>query len=153
MAVSPASTWRTQPGEDDLDEPVDRGLGWQYGGGGEGVQAVAGEFVRCDIGAEHAGLGAFGEYTLDQVVELLLRVGDLLVTVQEPYELGVVVAAGLVDDQGVRRQHGFQSGSLQAVRTPAMAYQACTAALAKLSEPEALWIAAGDGGGRAGGSW
>jgi len=43
------SRTRTQSGTDDGDEAVDRGPGRQLAGCGEGVQAVAGQFVGGDV--------------------------------------------------------------------------------------------------------
>jgi hypothetical protein len=43
-----------QPGEDDLDETPDRGLGPRLTGGGEGVQAVPGGFPGRHVGTDRA---------------------------------------------------------------------------------------------------
>jgi hypothetical protein len=72
------------------------------------VEAVAGKLVRRDIVPKVASLGGLGDQLSDHVVELLLRSGKVLVSMQERREFGVVVPAGLVGDEGVGLQHGFE---------------------------------------------
>ena len=102
----PGAARRAQPGHGDGEEPADRRLGRQAPGGGEGVQAVAGQLAGCDVGPDLARLGARGEQVGDQVLELLPCPGDVLAAVQQRYgQFGVVV---LVLDQCECGQDGFE---------------------------------------------
>jgi hypothetical protein len=47
---------------------VDRSLGRQVAGGGEGMEAVAGEFVGGDVVAEVTAVRALGQWVADQVL-------------------------------------------------------------------------------------
>src|SRR5439155_15264074 len=97
---------RAQPGHGDGEEPADCRLGGKAPGGGEGVQAVAGELAGCDVGPDLAGLGAGGEQAGDQVLELMPGPGDVLAAVQQRYgQFGAVV---LVLDERECRQDGFE---------------------------------------------
>src|SRR5215218_8170566 len=84
-----------QPSQSDRDEPADRGLRRQAVGCCEGVEAVARKLLRRHIVPDVAGLCASGQQVSDEVAELLLRSGDLLVSMQERREFGVVVPVGL----------------------------------------------------------
>ena len=84
-----------QPRQGDCDEPVDRSLIRKVAGCCEGMEAVARKFVRHDIIPDVAGHSALGQHISDHVAQMLLRPGDLLVSVQERREFGVVVPAGL----------------------------------------------------------
>src|SRR3990172_2437620 len=101
MVTSAASAARVesgagvQPSQSDGDKPADRGLGRQAAGCCEGVEAVARELVGRDIVADAPCLCRFGQQVSDHVAELLLRSGDLLVSMQERREFGVVVPVGL----------------------------------------------------------
>ena len=96
-------------GERDRDEPADSGLGRQAAGCCECVEAVARQFVRRDIVPKVTAFCALGEQVSDHVAELLLCPGDLLVSMQECGELGVVVRVGFVRDERVCLEHGFES--------------------------------------------
>ena len=72
------------------------------------MEAVARELVRRDIVPDVAGLRALGQQVSDQVAELLLRPGDVLASMQERREFGVVVLVGLVGDERVGLEHGFE---------------------------------------------
>src|SRR5438445_459882 len=103
------SARRAQPSQGDRDEPADRGLGRQAARCAQSVEAVARELVLRDIVAEDAGGCGLGQQVLNHVAELALRVGDVLVSVQERREFGVVVSASLVGDESVGVEHGFES--------------------------------------------
>ena len=88
---------------------MDRSLIRQVAGCCEGMEAVARKFVRHDVIPDVAGHSALGQHISDHVAQMLLRPGDLLVSVQERREFGVVVPAGLVKDEGVGLQHPFEA--------------------------------------------
>src|SRR5215203_2436162 len=94
-----------QPSQSDRDEPADCGLGWQAAGCCEGVEAVARKLLRRYITPDVAGLCALGQQVSDDVREVLLRSGDLLVSMQECREFGGVA---LVLNEGVGLQHRFE---------------------------------------------
>jgi hypothetical protein len=73
------------------------------------VEAVARKLLGRHIIPEVAGLCALGQQISDHVLELLLRSGDLLVSMQECGEFGVVVPVGLVGNEGVGLEHSFES--------------------------------------------
>jgi hypothetical protein len=54
-------------GQRDGDEPIDGGLGRQAVGCGEGVQAVAGQFVGADVVADVPDGGGLGDEVGDEV--------------------------------------------------------------------------------------
>ncbi len=72
------------------------------------MEAVARELLRRDIVPDIAGLWGLGQQVSDHVAELLLRSGDLVVSMQERREFGVVVPVGLVGDERVGLQHSFE---------------------------------------------
>jgi len=73
------------------------------------VEAVAGQLVRRDVVAKVAGLRTLGQQVSDHVAELMVRPGDLLVSVQKRRDVGVVVPARLMEDERVCLEHGLQS--------------------------------------------
>jgi hypothetical protein len=85
------SARRAQPRQRDRDEPADRSLGPQAAGGAEGVDAVGGELVRRDVVPEVAGRCDLGQEALDQVMDMLLRSGEVGTPVQECGEFGAGV--------------------------------------------------------------
>ena len=92
-----------QPSQSDRDESADRGFGRQTASCCEGVEAVARKFVRRDISPEIAGLCALGQQVSDDVCEVLLRLGDMLTSMQECREFGslpLASVASLVSDLG-----------------------------------------------------
>lgn len=99
------SAWRPQPGQRDLDEPVDRGLGRQAAGRCEGVEAIGRKLAGRDIIPEAASLCALGEQVSDEIAELLLRPGDVLTSMQARREFGAVV---LVGNERVGLKHSFE---------------------------------------------
>jgi hypothetical protein len=66
-----------QSSQDDPDEPTDRGLGRQGAGCGDGVEAVARQLVWRDIVADVTARCALAYKALDEVMELLLGLGDV----------------------------------------------------------------------------
>ena len=81
----------SQSSQRDRDEPADRSLGWQATGCAEGVEAVRGELVRRDVVPEVAGRCDLGQQVLDQVVDVLLRPGEVRSPMQEGGEFGAGV--------------------------------------------------------------
>ncbi len=71
------------------------------------MEAVARKLVRRDILPELAGFRDLGQQASHQVDELLLRLGDVLTSMQERHEFGAVVLA-VVGDQRVRLEHRFE---------------------------------------------
>jgi len=67
-----------EPIQNDGDKPVDGSLGWQGAGCRKRVQAVACQLIRRDVIADLAGPGGLDQQALDQVAELLLRLGNVL---------------------------------------------------------------------------
>lgn len=102
------SARRVQPIHGDRHEAADRGLRTLAAGSSQGVKAVGRKLVRRDIVPDVAGFCCLGQQVSDHVVDLMLRSGDLLVPMEERSEFGVVMPAGLVGDEGVRFEHGFQ---------------------------------------------
>jgi hypothetical protein len=72
------------------------------------VEAVARKLVGRDIIPDVASLCGLAQQVSKHVSELLLRSGHLLVSMQERREVGIVVPAGLVGDDGVGLEHGFE---------------------------------------------
>ena len=85
------SARRAQPRQSDPDKPEDRSLGRQATGCTEGVDAVAGELVRRDVIPEVAGHGNLGQQVLDQVMDMLLRSGEVRTPMQECGQFGAGV--------------------------------------------------------------
>jgi len=100
---------RVQPSHSDRDEPAHRSLGRHAAGRCEGVEAIARELVRRNIIAEGAGFRGLGQQVSDHVAQLLLRSGDLLVSMEEGHEFGVVAPVGLVGDERDGLEHSFES--------------------------------------------
>jgi hypothetical protein len=75
--------------------------------GCESVEAVARELVRRDIVPDVAGLCGLAQQVSDHVAELLLRPGDVLVSMQERRECGAVVLA-VMGDEGIGLQYSFE---------------------------------------------
>lgn len=73
------------------------------------MEAVACELVRRYIIPDIAGLRGLDQQASDHVVHLVLCSGDLLVSMQERREVGVVVPAGLAGDEGVGLEHRLES--------------------------------------------
>ncbi len=71
-----------QAGQGDRHEPPDRSLRGQTAGGGQGMEAIAGQLVGRDVCTEIASLGTFHQKVADKVAHLLSGAGDLLVSVQ-----------------------------------------------------------------------
>ncbi len=94
-----------QPSQSDRDEPADRGLGRQAAGCCEGVEAVARKLVSRDIIPDVPGLDALGQQVSDQFAELLLRPGDVLLSMQECRQFGGVA---LVLNERVSLEHSFE---------------------------------------------
>lgn len=85
-------------------------MGGQAAGRGESVEAVGGQFVGCDAVPDVTGVGGVGEHVAEEVTELLLWPGYVLVAVEERGEFGAALLAGsLVHDQRIRMQYGFES--------------------------------------------
>jgi hypothetical protein len=82
---------RAQPGDRDRDQPLDRCLRSQAGGGVEGVQAVAGQPRGLDIVPDVAGLRGLGEQVRDEAEQVLLSLDHVLGAVQERRHVIVVV--------------------------------------------------------------
>jgi hypothetical protein len=96
-----------QPSQGDHDEPVDRGGGCQAAGRCEGVQAVARKLVRRDISPNVACISDIGQETSNQLDELVLRSGEVLISMQEFREFGAVLFA-VMNDECVGLEHGFE---------------------------------------------
>jgi hypothetical protein len=79
-------------GEREVDEPAHRSLGRQVLGCGEGVKAIRRELVDGYVVSDVAGLRGVAEERADHVTESVFGVRDVLVTVEQSGELGVVVA-------------------------------------------------------------
>src|SRR5690242_20848136 len=62
-----------QPGERDLHQPLDRGLGWQAGGCRERVKAEGSQLVRGHVAPDLPGRGCAGHQVADRFTKLLLR--------------------------------------------------------------------------------
>ena len=73
----------------------------------QGVEAVARKLLRRDIITDLTGLRGLDQQVSDQVAELLLRPGDVLTSMQERCEFGVVVPVGLVGEESVSLEHSF----------------------------------------------
>src|SRR5262249_31414354 len=71
----------------------------------QGVEAVARELRRRDIVPDVAALRTLGQQVPDELVEVLLRSGDVLTSMQECRKLGVVV---LVENERECLEHGFE---------------------------------------------
>lgn len=98
-----------QSGQGDRDKSVDGILGGQVARCGEGVEAVAREFVGVDVVPDAAGLGGVGDQVADEAVEVLLRVGEVLVPVHEGRELGgPLVRGSLEGDECAGMEYGFE---------------------------------------------
>jgi hypothetical protein len=97
-----------QPGEGDGDEAAGGVFGGQAAGGGEGVQAVAREFVRGDVVPDVPGRRGLGDQAGDEGVQLLLGLVDVLAAVQQFGDAGAVRSPGAVV-QRVRLERGAQS--------------------------------------------
>src|SRR5215207_5546118 len=95
----------TQPGQGDLDEPADRGLGRQAAGCCEGVEAVARKLLGRDIVPDVARIRGLGQQVSDDVREVLLRSVGVLTSMQERREFARVA---LVLDECVGLEHGFE---------------------------------------------
>ncbi len=54
-------------------------------------------------------VSAAGQQVSDHVAQLLLLSGDLLVSMEEGHEFGVVVPVGLVGDEREGLEHSFES--------------------------------------------
>jgi hypothetical protein len=92
-----------QSSKSDRDESSDRGLGRQAAGGCEGVEAVARELARSNIGTDSAVLRALGQQVSHEADELLLRAVDVLISMQERSGFGAV--AVVADERrSVRRR-------------------------------------------------
>ena len=74
----------------------------------EGVEAVARKLLRRNIIPDLTGLRGLDQQVSNQVAELLLRPGDVLTSMQERCEFGVVVPVGLAREEGVGFQHSFE---------------------------------------------
>jgi hypothetical protein len=77
------------------------------------VLAVVGELVRGDVVSDATGPGGVGQQVSDHVVNVPLRVGDVLVSVKECPEVGVVAGGSMtsgpfVVDEGVGLQYGLE---------------------------------------------
>ena len=70
--------------------------------GGDGMEAVAGEFLWRDITAHLAAGRALGQQVSDEVPELLVGLGDMGTSMQRR---GQVAAGMLVEDQRVGPEH------------------------------------------------
>jgi hypothetical protein len=66
---------------------------------------TAASVLRRDISPEVTGLCALGQEVSDDVREVLLRLGDVLISMQECREFGGVA---LVLDECVGLEHGFE---------------------------------------------
>ena len=98
---------RAQAGHGDGEEPPHGRLGGQASGGGQGVQALAGEFAGCDVGPDGISLGGRREQVGDHVLELLPRPGHVVAAVQQGHgQFGVVALMML--DQCERGEDGFE---------------------------------------------
>ena len=69
-----------QSSQSDHDESSYRGLGRQAAGCCEGVEAVARKLLRRDIIPDVAGLCGLGQQISDDVREVPLRLGDVLIS-------------------------------------------------------------------------
>ena len=85
------SARRAQPRQGDPDEPADRSLGGQATGCAQGMEAVGGELVRRDVIPEVAGRCHLGQQLLNQVVDMLLRSGEMRTPMQEGGDFGAGV--------------------------------------------------------------
>jgi hypothetical protein len=72
------------------------------------MEAIARQLFGGDIAADVAGLDGFDQQIADKVADLLLGPHDLLVSMQERCEVGVVVAVGTMCDERVRLEHRLQ---------------------------------------------
>lgn len=97
---------RDREGEQASDRCLRAGLT----GRGQGVQAVAGELVGGHVVTHGATFGGGGDEVSHHVVQLPLSAGDALAAVEERGELAVRVAVGIVDDEGVGLEDGFEAG-------------------------------------------
>src|SRR5215471_13136718 len=96
-------------GQGDLCKSPDRGLRGKTGRSGQGVEAIDGEFVGCDIVAKFAAAYALCNQLLDEIMQVLPRFNEVLVSMQESHQFAVVVPARLVGNQRVRLQNAFES--------------------------------------------
>ena len=94
-----------QSSPNDHDEPADRVRGRQAVGCCEGVEAVARQLVRRDIIPDVAALCSLGQQVSDQVLELLLRSGDVFTLMHECREFSTVV---LVGNERIGLEHSFE---------------------------------------------
>src|SRR5215207_1022798 len=75
-----ASVRGAQPSQSDRDESAYRGFGRQAASCCEGIETVVRKLLRRDITPEVAGLGALGQQVADNVREVLLRQGEVLIS-------------------------------------------------------------------------
>jgi hypothetical protein len=83
-----------------------RGLGRQAAGRREGVETVGCELIWRDVVPDVAGFCTLGEQVADEIVEVLLRPDDVLVSMEECPELGGVTFAL---DERIGLEHGSKS--------------------------------------------
>jgi hypothetical protein len=86
---------RAQPGQSDRDESADCGFGRQAASCGEGIETVIRELLGRDIVSDVAGLCALGQQVSDDVREVLLRLGDMLIPMQECREFALAAHLAL----------------------------------------------------------
>ena len=96
---------RSQAGQNDPDEPANRGFGRQAAGRGDGVQAVTCQLVRRDIGPHLADLRGLDQQVPDEGAELAVRPGKVLTTMRQGGKFGDLV---LVVHDGIELKHGFE---------------------------------------------
>jgi hypothetical protein len=72
------------------------------------VEAVARELVGRDVGAQSPRLDYLGQEVSDHVAYSLLRLGDVLVAMQERPQFGVVPSMRLVGDERVGLEYGVE---------------------------------------------
>jgi hypothetical protein len=83
-----------QSSHNDTNESADRVLGWQAASCCEGVEAVARKLVRRDIIPDVAALCGLGQQVSEQVLELLLRSGDVRTLMHECRKFSAVLLVG-----------------------------------------------------------
>jgi hypothetical protein len=102
------SAWsgrRTETGERDRYEAMDRSLRPETTGGGDRVQAVGRQLFGGNIISDVASHDPIGDELADHLAKVALGARDLLVPVEKRRELGVVLPVRLLDDQCVRLEH------------------------------------------------
>src|SRR3954470_16937635 len=77
-------------GQGDVDEPVDRRLRRQPGGRGERVQAVGGQLPRRHVVPYLAAPGRLGDQVGQEIVEVRVRLGDVLAAMQQARQVRTV---------------------------------------------------------------